>query len=158
MNTTEPTFVNAKTKATRLMGLFDKVLTSEEKDTQSSLDILIEDMLQKDPKLLCRLNFKNPEVKKRLKNLIDTGRITIADLMYDPADTLQIAPTKVRKAKRIKNKSLGRETRRITVHNKPRRARQQVCVDANYDSWLDELDRQWKRESSESGVFEAILA
>lgn len=154
--TTEPTFVSPTIKLSRLTGLFNKVLTSE----TSSLDDLIDDMLRKDPRLLCRLNFKNPQVKKKVRKLLDDGIIKLADLMYEPRDTVV-----VRQAPRVAKRTAKRnQTQRIRIQTgKPARAKKMVSVSANCDAWLDELDRVWEsaeteKNKSESGIFEAILS
>ena len=156
MNVTlEPTFVSPTIKLSRLTGLFNKVLTSED----NSLDDLIDDMLRKDPKLLCRLNFKNPQVKKKVRKLLNDGIIKLADLMHEPRDTVVVRQQTPRVAKR---NSDYRQTQRIRIQTeKP--VVKQVSISANCDAWLDELDRVWEaaekeKNKSESGIFEAILS
>lgn len=158
MNVTlEPTFVSPTIKLSRLTGLFDKVLTSE----VNSLDDLIDDMLRKDPKLLCRLNFKNPQVKKKVRKLLNDGSIKLADLMHEPRDTVVVRQQTPRVAKR---NSDYRQTQRIRIQTeKPAATKKIVSISANCDAWLDELDRVWEaaekeKNKSESGIFEAILS
>jgi len=167
MNTTsKPTFVSASTKLSRLTGLFNKVLTSPADDNINPLDELIDDMLKKDPKLLCRLNFKNPQVKSKIRKLLDDGIISMATLMYEPQDTLIVREKPApRIAKRTrKRKSDYRGTRRIPIQTAPKpskRGKKMINVSTDCDAWLNELDRKWaakEKNSSESGIFEAICS
>ena len=60
--------------------LFGKVVNSE-------LDELVNDMVERDPKLLCRLNFKSPEVSSLVKSKLDSKEVHLGDLMAEPEDT-----------------------------------------------------------------------
>lgn len=151
--TSEPNFVNPTVKLTRLSGLCDKILMM-----QDQLDDLIDRMVRKDPKLLCRLNFKNPRVKEKIQSLLDQGVINLADLMFTPEETAKV---ETKKAAKQKKKTTSRTTQRISrINHKPkketqkRRAKKMVTISTDYNAWLDELDKHW--DNSESGIFEAI--
>ncbi len=60
--------------------LFGKVVSSE-------LDELVDDMVERDPKLLCRLNFESPEVASLVKAKLDAKEVHFGDLMSEPEDT-----------------------------------------------------------------------
>jgi len=60
--------------------LFGKVVSSE-------LDTLIDDMVECNPQLLCRLNFKSPEVSSLVRAKLDSREVHLSDLMVDPQDT-----------------------------------------------------------------------
>ena len=63
-----------------MKALFGKVVSSE-------LDTLVDDMVECNPKLLCRLNFKSSEVSSLVKAKLDSRELHISDLMVDPEDT-----------------------------------------------------------------------
>ena len=60
--------------------LFGKVVNSE-------LDELVDDMVERNPQLLCRLNFESPKVSSLVKAKIDAKEVHFGDLMAEPEDT-----------------------------------------------------------------------
>ena len=51
------------------------------------IEILINEMIRRCPKLLCRLNLKNKTVARLVKQKIDGGEVSPFALMYDPEET-----------------------------------------------------------------------
>ena len=60
--------------------LFEKVVKSE-------LDGLVNDMVERNPQLLCRLNFGSSEVSSLVKAKLDSKEIHFGDLMSEPEET-----------------------------------------------------------------------
>jgi len=66
-------FIDPRTKFFRLVGLVDKVVSG-------NLPNIIDSMIEKDPKLLCRLNFKNKEVASQIIDRLKDGKIRLTDI------------------------------------------------------------------------------
>lgn len=64
----------------RFFEFMDRVIFDE-------LDSLINEMIRRSPKLLCRLNFKNSKVAELVRNKINAGLVNPFDLMFDPEET-----------------------------------------------------------------------
>ena len=71
-------------KFVRMLSFVDKIINSD-------LEKTIDDMIQKDTRLLCRLNFKNPEVLRILNEKIAKGLINALDLIHDPEETRELS-------------------------------------------------------------------
>ena len=66
-----------------MVQLMDKIISKD-------LEVTIDEMINKDPRMLCRLNLKNPQVAEILNQRIASGQLHPFDLMYEPEDTLSL--------------------------------------------------------------------
>ena len=66
-------FIDTRTKISRLAGLMDKVVNN-------NLSDIIDSMIDKDPRLLSRLNFGNRQVASHLIDRLKGGKIKLTDL------------------------------------------------------------------------------
>ena len=62
-----------------------------DKIVNNDLANTIDKMIKKDPRLLCRLNFSNPQVKNILKKKIAAGELHPFDLLHHPKDTFNLS-------------------------------------------------------------------
>ena len=74
----------AERKFVKMVGLMDKIVSNDLTNT-------IDKMIKKDPRLLCRLNFSNPQVKEILKKKIAAGELHPFDLLHHPEDTFNLS-------------------------------------------------------------------
>jgi len=68
-----------------LKNLFGKVV-------KDNLEVVIEEMIRVDPRLLCRLNLSNKRVAALVQQKIEAGLVHPFHLMYDPEETLEFEP------------------------------------------------------------------
>ena len=81
MTTTE--ILPHERKFVKMFELVNKIVSDDIEPTVNS-------MLEKDPRLLCRLNFKNREVSEVIKSKIDQGQLHPFDLMFEPEETANL--------------------------------------------------------------------
>lgn len=72
--------IDASLVQKRFFEFMDQIVLTE-------IDSLIDEMIARCPKLLCRLNLKNRTVANLVKKKIDNGAVNPFDLMYDPEET-----------------------------------------------------------------------
>jgi antitoxin component of RelBE/YafQ-DinJ toxin-antitoxin module len=73
----------AERKFVKMVQLMDKIVSND-------LEVTIDEMINKDPRMLCRLNLKNPQVAQILNKKIAQGEVHPFDLMHDPEETLSL--------------------------------------------------------------------
>jgi len=52
------------------------------------IEHMVDSMLEKDARMLCRLNLKNPKVAMAVKTKIEQGRLHPFDLLHEPEETM----------------------------------------------------------------------
>jgi len=72
-------------KMKNLKNLFGKVV-------KDNLELLIDEMISVDPRLLCRLNLSNKRVSRLVQQKIEAGLVHPFHLIYDPEETLEFEP------------------------------------------------------------------
>ena len=82
MITTE--ILPAERKFVKMVELMDKIVSDD-------LENMINSMIKKDPRILCRLNLCNKKVSAILNKKINEGALSPFDLMYDPEDTFTLS-------------------------------------------------------------------
>jgi hypothetical protein len=70
-------------KFVKMARLMDKIVSND-------LENMIDSMIKKDPRILCRLNLKNKQVSMILNKKINDGSVHPFDLMYEPEDTFSL--------------------------------------------------------------------
>lgn len=66
---------------------FVKMFELVNKIVSDDIGSTVDSMVEKDPRLLCRLNLKNEEVSQAIKAKMDQGQLHPFDLMYEPEET-----------------------------------------------------------------------
>lgn len=89
-------------KFVMMVNLMDKIVKDD-------LEITIDKMLKRDPRLLCRLNLENSKVKKILAKKIAEGLLHPFDLLYDPEETFQLMGISKTQYEQINNPKLTPE-------------------------------------------------
>jgi len=78
------TILPRERKFVKMVELMDKIVSDD-------LENMINSMIKKDPRILCRLNLCNKEVSAILNRKINEGLLDPFDLMYDPEDTFTLS-------------------------------------------------------------------
>jgi len=80
---TKMTILPSERKFVRMVQLMDTIISDD-------IENVINSMVDRDPRLVCRLNFKNKEVSRIIRKKINSGDISPFDLMYDTEDTFSL--------------------------------------------------------------------
>jgi len=78
------TILPRERKFVKMVQLMDKIVSDD-------LENMINSMIKKDPRILCRLNLKNKQVSVILNRKINEGSLNPFDLMYDPEETFSLS-------------------------------------------------------------------
>jgi len=78
------TILPCERKFVKMVQLMDKIVSDD-------LENMINSMIKKDPRILCRLNLKNKQVSAILNKKINDGSLHPFDLIYDPEDTFSLS-------------------------------------------------------------------
>ena len=74
----------AERKFVKMVELMDKIVSDD-------LENMIDSMIKRDPRILCRLNLRNKQVSVILNKKINDGSLHPFDLMYDPDETFTLS-------------------------------------------------------------------
>ena len=81
---TTTTILPAERKFVKMVQLMDKIVSDD-------LENMIDAMMKRDPRILCRLNLRNKQVAAILNKKINNGSLNPFDLMHDPDETFTLS-------------------------------------------------------------------